>query len=70
METGAGVDSQVESTSVGRDRISLRRRMERFARLRSAHRALPTAAVDFQETEDREEGANLLRADLKQLAEA
>jgi hypothetical protein len=70
MSSESGVDSNGEATGVGRDRISLRRRMERFARLRSAQRALPTAAVDLQESEDREDRANFLRLDLKRLAEA
>lgn len=70
MGMGSDGESSGGGTGVGRDRVSLRRRMERFARLRSAYRALPAAAVDLQDTEENESRARALRDKLKQLAES
>ena len=56
-------------TATGRDRIVVRQQMERFARLRSAHRALPVLASDLGETEQREDRAQQLRAELTSLAQ-
>lgn len=69
MSSELGVDSTEGAVSVDRDHLAARSLTERFTRLRSAHRALPSAAADLQERSDREARAESLRAELKQFIE-
>ena len=56
------------ANQVGRNHAGLRRRMGRFARLRSAERAMPTAAIRMANAEAQESRASSLRATLSELA--
>jgi len=57
-----------EDTGSARDRIALRQRLERFARLRSAQRALPASARDLAEAEENAFRAARIRDKLGELA--
>jgi len=61
-------ESKVGANQVGRNHAGLRRRMGLFARLRSAERAMPAAAIQMANAEAHESRASSLRETLSELA--
>ena len=69
MSTG-GESKAAGAPAETRGGAPLRQLMTRFARIRSANRALPAAGADLHNADEREEMAHALRAELKELAES
>ena len=67
---GAAASGGASGGKSGGQPAALRRRMERFARIRSAHRALPPAVADLRGVEEREARAKAIRGQLMELAQA